>query len=342
MEIELYIALALLGAVFILLIFMINWWQFYRSKKTQERQKTKLEHNLIIKELVEEQAQDRLIHETNGEDGQLDDNSDIDEFTELIIDINFEKPVKGSDIRAVAKTHFGSKPARYFGYQENEQLDESTVSQVHLIKDNEIYKSVQIAMTMVNREGPFTEIEWSHVCRIADVIAQLGDGKIEFPVKAKCIEQSHKLDEVCASLDAVVTLNLMFTPKPKSDVVQIVLNNGFVESRYGMEWQNQAGKTRFYLRYGPVSEEDEISLLRLQLDVPRCTPDEYAFDRMLGVAQTLSTKLNASIQDDNGCLVNSDNVGDIDEQLRQHYLVLEKAGFAPGSPRTLRVFSNKL
>jgi hypothetical protein len=82
-----------------------------------------------------------------------------------------------------------------------------------------------------------------------------------------------------------------------------------------------------------------IRLLSLTLDVPQVEQSDEPFRRMWYVAQELSKDMEGTIMDDQGYVLSSTALGNIEQDLLSLYQVLASRDLAAGSAQARRLFS---
>lgn len=338
MTMNFYIAILLLGVICLGLIAVINFWQFGEMKRFLAKLKSFFEQNQPVEQADMIREHSPVQTATSGE---------IDESTEAIIDISFIKnPVKGEQIlQHICDDHqtliskIGTKPIRYF-------VHSAATGEIHpVIEWGLFYHRLQIAVTIFNRSGVISDIEWSEICHLANRVAELSEGvtepQPELPDFDRIKEKAAELDRQCAEIDTRVNLHILFeTPLAGEKVIQVATQQGFVKYQNIMVWSDENGQVRFYLFFF-VNEEDVHQVVRLQLclDVPRVLAQQDAFANMLAIAQNLAKGFGVEVLDDHGKVVLSSTADLIDQQLAERYQLLEERGFRPASERALRIFS---
>jgi len=82
-----------------------------------------------------------------------------------------------------------------------------------------------------------------------------------------------------------------------------------------------------------------IRLLSLTLDVPQVEQSDEPFRRMWFIAQELSQSMEGTITDDQGYVLTSNALANIEQDLLALYDVLASRDLASGSPQARRLFS---
>lgn len=271
-----------------------------------------------------------------------DENSENepDPQTEVVIDLPFQAPLSGQQIQTEVLKYPEAvdKPIRYFVVTND--------GSSHLaIRPNEQYVAIQMAVQLANRNGPITAVEWARAGMIADELATQFDANIEIPELKRFEARAQKLDEVCALLDAQVSISVVpRNPQSVDHVVALARRNSFVDYRQTLAWCNPQGIACFYLLFDSVileqHESTEVERITFLIDVPNSPPNPHAFGKMVAAAQDMAKSLDAIIVDDQGqVLQGPETLDQVDAQLVDLYNELEKAGLPAGSERNARVFS---
>lgn len=338
---DLQIGLISLGIVLILLVLVFNWWQDRRLRGRMREHFPEADQDPLMGGLspVAGRREPGLRLTPAADDAAAEDSADVDPHCEAVIDIVFAQPVPSDQLHAATHSlhSVGSKPVRLFAKNENGGHRAA-------LRQGESYTSMQLAVLLVNRSGPLTDIEWSHLWTAAQSLAERFDGVVEGPEQEQVIRHAAQLDEVCASLDAQVGLALRLGgTRPVADVNRQVKDAGFLSHGRQLAWLSDSGVPRFVLLYDGVHVPDVqsagVDRIDLLLDVPNSPADNQAFSRMASVGRDLAGRLNATLVDDQGQAVSEAADKAIDEQLRDMYGKLEQAGFPAGGERAVRVFS---
>lgn len=198
------------------------------------------------------------------------------------------------------------------------------------------FRRLRIGVLLANRGGPLNAMEFSEfvagVHDLADQLSVLADT----PEMSGVLARARALDDLCASLDAVVGLGVECgEPLGVEDLATVAAQAGCVER----------GNNR-YARLGPGGEivfslalSDAPNRLSLLLDVPRAPASASPWSGMLDCARLCAERLGGRLIDDGGRPVAPEHLDAIAVQLAARQQALEDAGFVAGSSLALRLFN---
>jgi len=341
---DLQILLISIGVVLIAIVLLYNGWQDWRVRRNMRETLPEAEHDVLM--------QDSGAVPTGGtgagaasasrrepglwatERPAAEENPEVDPACEAVIDISLAHPVAGATLAEAlhAIGSVGKKPVRVFA--EREGGGHRTV-----VRPDESYVSLQLAVVLANRSGPLSAIEWSHLWSMAQNLAEHFEGLIEAPDQDAVLKQAEDLDARCASMDALVGLLLQLaTPRSTAQIAEAAREVGFVQARGQWAWVAENGMPRFVLQIDAQGDAPSHRV-DLVLDVPNSLPDDQAFSRMVAVARDLASRLDAHVLDDQGRTFQDSSAPAIDRQISGLYDQLDQAGFLAGTERAARVFS---
>lgn len=355
---DLQIGLIALGVLLILLVLGFNWWQDRRVRQKMQAQFPTMDQDPLLgaddkwagdsdaSELAAQRREPGLVaggstpaSESGLAHRDADDADEPDPGCEVVIEITFSEPVRGTDLMPYAQSlrHVGRKPVRVFAKTE----DGRHRARVHA---DDVYASMQVAVLLANRSGPLTAIEWSQAWARAQDVAERFEAYIEGPDQQVVLEQASQLDTLCAALDAQVGLTLMLgDAQPGAEVLAVARELGFVAQGPRLAWLSDNGIVRFSLLRADGASFDAsmngVERLHLLLDVPCSPPDPRAFGRMVDVGRSLAQRLRASLVDDQGKPLSEGAETIIDARLQELFENLEQASLPAGSQRAQRVFA---
>lgn len=332
---DLQILLISAGVILIVIVLAYNGWQEWRARRKMQQSVADDRHDVLMQQdsVVRREP---TINQNSAKRPESEDNAEIDVLCEAVIDINLINPVKGEKIiQALAGLKQAcSKPVRVFV----NSLEGTHKTQIN--PDDE-YVLIQLAVLLANRNGPLTEIDWSHLWSFAQNIADRLEGSIEAPEQSDVVKRAQQLDALCASMDAQVGLIIQLdSAMGAKEIGSIAARIGFVNN--GGKWMLLADNDmpRFTLLIDQqADQQDAIHRVDLLLDVPNSMPDNQAFSGMVGVGRELANYLNAHLLDDQGRTFQDSSAAAIDKQLNDLYDKLDNAGFVAGTARAARVFA---
>ena len=220
-----------------------------------------------------------------------------------------------------------------------------------VIKAGQRYSAFQAGVQLANRLGPLNEIEFSEyvlkVQRFADAVG----GEPEFTDMLEEVARARELDQFAGEHDA----QLIFQIKAQ----RLAWSPGFVQqhaAKLGFVAGAIPGRmvipakavglqpilvlsfdTQAALADDPANSA--IRLLSLTLDVPQVEQSDEPFRRMWFIAQELSQSMEGTITDDQGYVLTSNALANIEQDLFALYDVLASRDLSAGSPQARRLFS---
>lgn len=340
---DLQIGLILLGLILILAVLVFNWWQDRQVRRQMQEQFPEAQQDPLMGNAMPRSGRREpgfgLPPEPVADTAAPDDVAEVDPATEVVIDINFGQAVSTAQLQAALQPigNIASKAVRLFAEREGG-------GHRAMLRPNEHYVSAQLAVSLANRAGPLTDIEWSKLWSAAQDLAERFDGSMEGPEQQVVMQQARELDLLCAGLDAQVGLTLRLNDTmPVDQVSRSLQDAGFLPYGKQLGWMSDAGVPRFTVLYDGVPSEEAqaqgVNRVDFLLDLPNSAPDEQAFSRMAGVGRDLAARLGAVLLDDQGQPLPDGTDSTIDKQLLGLYQRLERAGFQAGTERTSRIFS---
>jgi hypothetical protein len=354
---ELQISLIALGVLIILAIVGFNWWQDRRARRKMQDSLPDVSEDALFGAGTagERDNQERrepglgslgLTAQSEGlnEGGSVEDHLpasvvEADSMTEAVIELHLAQPLTGSELAVHLREglQVGRRPVRVLL-----QTDQGHVS--NQIAANQSYTAVQLAVSLANRSGPVTAIEWSQIWTKAQSLADKLEAAVDGPEQNDVLALADGLDSTCATLDAQVTLTLVLRERRAvEDVLSSAKAMGFVDGASHLAWMGDHGLECFTLFRAdgqPMNQaSSHVDQLTLLLDVPRSPANPVSFARMMEVGQELARRVGGDIVDDQGKPLSPGADVAIDQQLQALYAQLEAAGLTPGSERARRVFS---
>lgn len=328
---DLQILLISAGVVLILIVLLYNGWQDWRARRSMRQTLDDERHDVLMQNEPEQRREPAIFNKLGS---NADENVEIDAICEAVIDINLAQPISGSDLIEpfAAIVSVGKKPVR--------PMATSTDGYHHInVQADTEYSSIQLAILLANRNGPLTNIEWSHLWTLAQNLADRFDGMIDSPEQDEVIKKANELDTLCAEMDAQVGLIVQLKQaSPIKQLEKSIAESGFTQKSGNWVWLAENNAPRFLLQI-ERQPDDMVHRVDLVLDVPNSMPDNQAFSRMVAVGRDLAQHLDAHLLDDQGRTFQDSSAAAIDQQLNDLYDKLDSSGFLAGTPRAARVFS---
>lgn len=362
---KLQLGLIVLGAVVILLVLGLNWWQEHRVRRRMQAQFSGSEDDALLKDYEPSVAARQepatggqrrepglggggaaqagaMAGSTHSAEPELaphaDDADEVDPVIEVVIEVGFAQPVSGAALKPALLALYKSagKPLRVFATTDQHRHCAAILSSEH-------YETLQVAALLANRSGPLTDIEWSRLWNAVGDLAERFEASVDGPDQADVVARAKALDTACAALDSQVGLTLALdAPRPLAQIARMARDLGFMDDGKSLAWMSDQGVPRFVLLIDgdlPLDSLEPIDRVHLLLDVPRSPSDEHAFSRMVDAGRQLASALTAELIDDQGRPVAQGAETVIDEHLTTLYGQLDKAGLPAGQTRALRVFA---
>jgi hypothetical protein len=244
---DLQIGLIALGALAILIILGINWWQDRRARTQMQARFPVGEHDALLKDAAPAPFTEIQRREPNfGAEKAAAAAAAAPgkpERTEPMVASGLEEDLNAAVLpveeppapevvqhdadepdpacEAVIDVVFNEPVAgdelapftlglRHAGHKPLRVFAETAGGSHHAsIRPESRYASLQVAVLLANRSGPLTSGEWAEALSRARVLADQFEGNVEAPADAAVFEQARQLDAVCAALDVQVGLTLV-------------------------------------------------------------------------------------------------------------------------------------
>ncbi len=219
------------------------------------------------------------------------------------------------------------------------------------IKPGQRYSAFQTGIQLANRLGALNEIEFSEFVMVTQRFADAVSGEAEFTDMIEEVARARELDHFASEHDAQLIFQihaqrLAWSPGfVQQHASQLGFVAGVIPGRMvipakalglppilGLSFDTQAA-----LADDPSNSA--IRLLSLTLDVPQVDQSDEPFRRMWFVAQELAKNMEGTIMDDQGYVLSSTVLGNIEQDLLALYKVLASRDLAAGSPQARRLFS---
>jgi hypothetical protein len=287
---DLQIGLIALGALAILIILGINWWQDRRARTQMQARFPVGEKDALMKDAVPPPFTEIQRREPNfgaqqaaaeaaaaaGKTtraepvvtGGLDDDLNatvlpVEESVPEVVQHDADEPDPACE--AVIDVVFNDPVAgdelapftlglRHAGHKPLRVFAETAGGSHHAaIRPDARYASLKVAVLLANRSGPLTSGEWAEALSRARVLADQFEGNVEAPTESAVFDQARQLDAVCAALDVQVGLTLMARTErwSASDVLTAAHQVGFAPMYDGkLPWLDKQQRVRFTLTRG--------------------------------------------------------------------------------------------
>ena len=265
---------------------------------------------------------------------------------DVIANIELDNVVFGEAALAAMppSRRIGSKPFMIEGLHAHRGEWES-------VKAGQRYSAFQAGVQLANRLGPLNEIEFSEFVMKTQRFADTMGGEAEFTDMIEEVARARELDQFASEHDAQLIFQihaqrLAWSPGfVQQHASQLGFVAGVIPGRMvipakavglppilGLSFDTQAA-----LADDPSNSA--IRLLSLTLDVPHVEQSDDPFRRMWYVAQELSKDMEGTVMDDQGYVLSSTALGNIEQDLLALYQVLISRDLAAGSAQARRLFS---
>ena len=213
------------------------------------------------------------------------------------------------------------------------------------------YSAFQAGIQLANRLGAMNEIEFSEFVMKTQHFADAVGGEVEFTDMLEEVARGKELDAFASEHDAqlifqIKAQRLAWSPgfvQQHAGVLGFVA--GVIPGRMVIPAKTQGGPPILGLSYDSQAaladdpSSSAIRLLSLTLDVPQVEQTDEPFRRMWYVAQELGQSMEGTITDDQGYVLTSNALANIEQDLLSLYTVLASRDLAAGSPQARRLFS---
>ncbi len=200
------------------------------------------------------------------------------------------------------------------------------------------YTELLAAVQLADRSRKLDEIEVSRFISAVQQLALTLDADFDPPDAPRILALAGELDRLCARFDVRIGLTLVPNAEPwKPAQVEDSVRHIGLTSVAPQLWQKSTADHRTLFTVSAPSMP--IESLQFELDVPRVAPTEHPLRRMYETAAQLAIELNARIVDDNGRPVQSASIDAIGNQLDSLYNDMTTAGIEPGSTRARRLYN---
>jgi hypothetical protein len=203
-------------------------------------------------------------------------------------------------------------------------------------------KHWRAALQLVSRAGVVGEAELVEFRSEIETLAARTGAAASAPEMREALERARALDRDCADADIQVAIHVVGAPGAgfAPDDVRRALEAHAVAAESQGRWTRYDAEGR--AQFSIVSEEapdGACARLTITLDVPRTPELRRSYETMVLVTRGLAATLGASLQDDNGRVLDEHALRAIGTQLDAVRQDLERQGFPPGGVRALRLFS---
>jgi len=237
-----------------------------------------------------------------------------------------------------------ARPVRLFGQSARSGAQEPVTAGTHT------FDKLLIAFQTVYRSGAMTSAELDDFCARAKSLADALMSLVELPDRAEALARATTLDEFCASVDVLISMNVVSANGetiPATKIRALVEASGMkLKADGAFHFENDEGLSLFALtNYEKTAfSTDNIRNLStrgvtLLLDVPVVANGTRVFDRMLSLARQIAESFGGMLVDDNRRPLSETGIAKIKQQLATISAKMDAASIPVGGERALRLFS---
>jgi FtsZ-interacting cell division protein ZipA len=212
------------------------------------------------------------------------------------------------------------------------------------------YAHIRVAVQLVSRKGVIEASALNAICDAVRACATKFSALAHCPDIDAALERAQELDAYCAEVDVAIGVNVVPAAGASfagTRIRALAESAGFSLELDGLfHYRDKDRQTLFTLDNqdpAPFVPEQmkhlNTSGITLVLDVPRVADGNAALDLMLRTGAQLANGLGGTLVDDNRVALSDNGVRVIQQQLQSIHGKMEARGMAPGSERTLRLFS---
>lgn len=262
--------------------------------------------------------------------------SPLDAVIDCIVPLGLDAPLRGEKVNAAfQQLHLiGGKPVRVVGLNEAGEWEAVAVGG--------IYSALQVGVQLATRSGALSELEFSELASRLDQLADEIGASAELPDMAETIAKARSLHQQVQEFDAQLSINVRSNGAP-----WMVATLKPALQRQGMELRPDGrlvmpdgeGGQLFSVSTNVNPSDDTSRQITLLLPVALVAADRDGFKAMTAFAKSLSSRLSATVVDDEGQPLTDAVLAAIASQVIDFYRAMEQAGIPAGSTRAQRLFA---
>jgi len=367
-NLDLQIALYLVGALIIFALFLTN---FLRGRRLKKQMMASLTQAVMQETLtsggmkephfgqLDSQEEKSTPQDASSTDGphlvdapsaedQTQDNhyiSRIDPNIDCVVALKFELLIKGAELLE-KMAHWPSVPQYRIACEGLRELDEKFFWEQ--IESNHDYRELQVSMQLANRRGPVSKEDLAEFLGLAAQLASEVDAEIDLPPIQNVLSDAQDLDHFAVQCD--IQLSFSVVPNMISwstkEVETVLAKNGFLLSRDGLFFNYFSQNQLLFKAQIPGLNflTDDLQTQRIKsiifaLDVPLVPNECNAFTKMYKSSAAIASELDGRVLDDNGNVLEANSIDVIIAQLEPIYALMQERQILPGSATALRLFS---
>lgn len=351
---NLYVMLAIVGALILVALVLQGIWQARRARRTQGKS-----DGILL----------GGIEPVMGDESELSTATDamsaamasepfvglpqesayavfVDPLIDAVVTIVLDHPISGDTALQAAPSsrRAGSKPMYFEGFSKAAQMWEP-------LRPGEQYEQIQVGLQLANRLGALNEIEFSDFIMKMHNFADAIGGAFEAPDMIETVARAKELDQFAVDHDAQLSIYLVANKTAWSPAYlqQQAAPLGFVvgsmPGRLVIPAMQSGAPPVITMQYDmQAAMADDPNMMpvthaSLTLDVPQTDRLEQPFKQMYKACAALAKNLDASVVDEQGAPLGAEAFDAIHAMLENLYEQLERRGLPAGSVVARRLFS---
>jgi hypothetical protein len=200
------------------------------------------------------------------------------------------------------------------------------------------YAELLAAIQMANRRVALDLVEASRFVTAVQQVALALDADVDTPDVERIVQLATELQGACARFDVQIGLTLESTAGPWDGArLAAAASAAGLEAAGPASWYrlDESGATLFTLGSASLLTDR----LTLEFDVPLVPVQADSLRSMFDAATALAADLGARIVDDNGQPVDATSLAGVQARLDALYADMRHAGYEPASPRAVRLYA---
>ena len=346
---ELQIALLTIGMVAIIAVYVYGWWQ-QRQYRRKFGVAFKSGHADALyydsSALPVEQRSHPVLEELSGDIEPENPCELLNDRTDFIIELHLDEPGPAAILVGLWQRKFDfGKPVQVCGLKLASHEWERAIAESHAL-----YQRFRIALQLVDRSGSISAAKLADFRDLVLGIARHIKARTTVPDIPLTYQHAVDLDELCASVDQMVGVNLVPSGDRLIRAMDIARASGLhgmtLEADGAFHFLDSQGDSLFSLINQDTVPFQHHTLetfatagITMLLDVPRVDNPTRLFDRMMQVVQDLAAELQLSIVDDHRVALGDSGLARTRAQVSGVEAKMRENGIAPGSAQARRLFS---
>lgn len=254
------------------------------------------------------------------------------------------KNIKNSDLSAFSHALVGiDLPIMMHGLDKHDKWQVVSESQAETT-----FKQVACSLQLADRGGPVAKNLLNKFQFAVEDAGLALNAHVEWQGSGDAMQRAIELDQFCIEVDQMISVHIAQgeTPIHGTKLKGLAEANGMV--------LNADGKFHFYANEAhlfsaldtnntPFTAENlrsnVLKSVTFQIEIPKVSNCEQVFNQMIGIAQKMTSSLNASLVDDNQKQLGDLQIEKIRQQLKVIHATMVARGIMPGSPSSMRLFN---